>query len=29
MGTLIARVGGDRPSLKDLYDHVVNSVADK
>ena len=25
----IARIGSDRPSLKDLYDHVVNNVADK
>ena len=25
----IARTGNDRPLLKDLYDHVVNNVADK
>ena len=25
----IARIGSDRPSLKDLHDHVVNNVADK
>ena len=25
----IARVGSDRPSLKNLYDHVVNNVANK
>ena len=25
----IARVGSDRPSLKDLYDHVVNKIAHK
>ena len=24
-----ACVGSDRPSLKDLYDHVVNNVADR
>ena len=27
--TYIARIGSDRPSLKDLYDHVVNYVAEK
>ena len=25
----IIRIGSDRPSLKDLYDHVVMKVADK
>ena len=24
-----AYIGSDRPSLKDLYDHVINNVADK